>query len=46
MLFIIAIGLAVAGVLLDNSAFYVLAGLVAAVQVLLFVAWLVINHLE
>ncbi len=41
MLFIIAIGLAVAGVLLENAAFYWLAGLVAAAQVLMFVVALV-----
>ena len=36
MLFIIAIGLAVAGIVTENGAFYALAGAVAAVQVLLF----------
>lgn len=37
MLFIIAIGLAVAGIITENGAFYALAGAVAAVQVLLFI---------
>lgn len=37
MLFIIAIALAVAGIVTENGAFYALAGAVAAVQVLLFV---------
>ena len=41
MLFIIAIGLAVAGIVMESAAFYALAGAVAAVQVLLFLVALV-----
>lgn len=41
MLLIIAIGLAVAGIIMETAAFYWLAGAVAAVQVLLFLVALV-----
>ena len=37
MLFIISIGLAVAGIIMETAAFYWLAGAVAALQVLLFI---------
>lgn len=41
MLLLIAIGLAVAGIIMETAAFYWLAGAVAAVQVLLFMVALV-----